>query len=264
MIAKAAFGSEPGDSGAIPPRDEELLRRNVSAVRERIARACARARRPADSVRLAAVTKYVDAATCAALFRMGVTDFGESRVQQLVLRAGELGADLGSAVDSAAGPGGAPRWHLIGHLQRNKVKAALRASRTVHSLDSARLADALSAEAVAIGATVDSFLEVNLSGEASKSGASGEEAREIAEHASRLAGLRLRGLMTMAPIGDSDVVRPVFAGLRELLERWRASGVVGPQCSELSMGMTQDFETAVEEGATWVRVGSALYGQLKS
>lgn len=222
------------------------LLENVAAVRERIAQACRRADRHPDSVTLVAVTKYVDPADIRALLAAGLTHLGESRVQQLVRRASEVG------------PG--PTWHMIGHLQRNKVRPLLGASRLIHSLDSLRLADEIQHHAAALGTTVDAFVEVNVAGEASKQGVAPSEAAALCEHVTRLSALRLRGLMTMAPQSDhAEASRQYFAALRDLLAALQRSGAVSESCRDLSMGMSQDFDVAVEEGATLVRVGSALF-----
>lgn len=243
----------------------EALRRNVGQVREQIRAACMRAGRRAAEVHLLAVTKYVDSGTIRALLDLGLRDLGENRVQQLIGRAETLGADLSSPWDQSSTPAGcaarpAPRWHLIGHLQRNKIRAACAATRTVHSADSTRLLESLQAHAAQLNATLDVFLEINVAGESSKSGAPQAEAAGLVESAARHPNLRLRGWMTMAPYSDNpENSRPVFAALRELRDRFVKNGAAPPECSGLSMGMSGDFVVAIEEGATWVRIGSALY-----
>ena len=152
-----------------------------------------------------------------------------------------------------------PIWHMIGHLQRNKVRSLLRRVRIVQSLDSVRLAAELENEAARIGKTVDVLAEINVAGEEAKSGAPADMAEELAARAAECAHLRLCGLMTMAPYDpDPEQARPHFAALRELLEQFRQRGTVPPDCTHLSMGMSGDYEVAVEEGATVVRVGSVL------
>lgn len=236
---------------------------NVAAVRSRIAAAARRAGRTPADIRLVGVTKYVDLPTVRALLAAGVPDLGESRVQQLTARAAELGTAAPGWPDSAEAPG--PRWHMIGHLQRNKVRQLLPHARIVHSLDSDRLTDALQQHAADLDLTADVFLEVNVAGEASKDGIGPAAAAALAARIQQLDRLTLRGLMTMAPFdADPETARPVFARLRELLERLRTAGAVGPQCVELSMGMSHDYVVAVEEGATVVRVGSALFTGLPS
>ncbi|MEW6198733.1 MAG: YggS family pyridoxal phosphate-dependent enzyme [Planctomycetota bacterium] len=239
----------------------QRLHDNVARVRAHIADACARAGRDPAEVRLVGVTKYVSAPVIRELLAAGVQDVGESRVQQLASRALEIGEPLLDWT-SAAGPAETrrPRWHMIGHLQRNKVKALLPHARIVHSLDSDRLADTLETHAAALDATVDAFIEVNVAGEASKQGVPPDEVAALATEVRRHPHLRLRGLMTMAPLDpDPEAARPCFARLRELLERLRGTGAVGAECVHLSMGMSQDYRVAVEEGATLVRVGSALF-----
>lgn len=247
--------------------DKERLQENVAGVRQAIADACARAGRDADGVTLVAVTKYVDLPVIQALLAAGVADIGENRVQQLTARAEELGALTGDWPGPAPGgrpdaarPAPRPRWHMVGHLQRNKVKALLPHSSIVHSLDSARLAAEIERVAARLDTPVDALIEINVTGEASKFGV---RPAELEAHIAALrphSHVRLRGLMTMAPFDpDPEHARPHFARLRQLLERLRATGTVGPDCVHLSMGMSQDYAVAVEEGATLVRVGSALY-----
>jgi pyridoxal phosphate enzyme (YggS family) len=158
-----------------------------------------------------------------------------------------------------AWPQTAVRWHLVGHLQRNKVKHAVGRFALIHSLDSARLADALEAEAAARGLPQDVLVEVNVAGEEQKSGCPPAEVPALMEHAAGLAQVSVRGLMAMAPLtADVDVQRRVFARLFALREELVGQGFRLP---ELSMGMTNDFEAAVEEGATMVRLGTALFGE---
>lgn len=238
----------------------EALRSNIETVRGSIAAACDRAgRRPAD-VRVVAVTKYASLDVVRALLTVGVADLGESRVQQLVSRAAKLGASLAAWDETQRGLSESPTWHMIGHLQRNKVKTLLPRSRTLHSLDSQRLIEEIDKQAERTDAVVDVLLEVNLSGEARKHGVPSTNVVALAEAALQSRHLRLRGLMTMAPAGpDPECARPHFARLRELLEDLRTRGGGGPSCRHLSMGMSQDYAVAVEEGATLVRIGSALF-----
>jgi pyridoxal phosphate enzyme (YggS family) len=190
-------------------------------------------------VRLIAVTKTFPAEVCAAVVAAGVGDLGENRVQEGVPK-----------VEALAAAGLRPTWHLIGHLQSNKVKAALAAFDTIHSIDSLDLAAAVSRRATR---PVDVLVEVNVAAEASKFGFSLEETPAACERVAGLPNLTLRGLMTVAPqTSDPETVRPVFGRLHEL-----ATSLGLP---ELSMGMTDDFEVAIEEGATMVRVGRALFG----
>lgn len=238
----------------------ERLRDNLARVRETIAQACRRSGRDPGDVRLVAVTKYVGLDVVRALLDIGLRDLGENRVQQLAERAETLGAAKLDLLAPPAEDDPTPRWHMIGHLQRNKCKATLRHARIVHSLDSPRLLQELEKQAAALETTVDVFLEINVAGEDSKSGAAVSDAQTLAHEASRCPHIRLRGLMTMAPFEpDPEAARPHFARLRKILEELRRTGVGGPECKHLSMGMTNDYAVAVEEGATFVRVGSALF-----
>jgi hypothetical protein len=239
--------------------DAERIARNLAGVRIRMKAAWERSGRSGDGARLVAVTKTVDAETVRLLRSLGVADFGENRVQELAGKAALL-EDLAPR-RGERGPGSTRglRWHMIGHLQRNKVKHLLPYSNILHSLDSADLAEALSRRAAEAGLDVTVFIEVNASGEETKHGVAPGEAASLAEAASKLPAVKLRGLMTLAPVTDDpEKVRPIFASLREL------AGTLGRNLpedamSELSMGMSRDFEVAIEEGATMVRIGSALF-----
>lgn len=236
---------------------------NLQRVRERIARAAQRSGRRADAVRLVAVTKYVPVEVIEALLALGVREIGENRVQALRQRAERLGCDLMPWPQPPAAAT-TPRWHMIGHLQRNKVKHLLGVCRIVHSLDSPKLAAEIGKIARRLdpagGVRVDTLIEVNVSGEASKHGVAPDALPALVEAVADVPAVRLRGLMTMAPyVEDPEQTRPVFAKLRELAEQVRQRGLVGEQFCELSMGMSNDFEVAIEEGATIVRLGSVLY-----
>ena len=220
-----------------------LLRANVEEVRARIAAAARRAGREPSSVTLVAATKYVGPAVVRTLAGLGVRDLGENRV-----------AD---AEEKSLGVEGV-RWHLIGHLQRNKARRAAALFDAIHSVDSAALAVALSRHATGRPTPLPVLIEVNLAGEATKSGVRGPaDARALAEEIRRLPGLALVGLMAMPPQKeDPEGSRGYFRTLAALLP-----GLGGPDSGlvHLSMGMSQDFEVAIEEGATLVRVGSALF-----
>lgn len=237
----------------------ETLKRNLSGIRDRITAAAARSARNADAVRVVVVTKYVDPTVIRALLVAGVRDFGENRVQQLSTRATELGASCERLGEVLPDAGELPRWHMIGHLQRNKVRSVLGCARVIHSVDSLRLAEELARQAGSRDVDVDVFLEVNVSGEASKDGAAPEEAPAIANTLARSGKLRLVGLMTMAPLEESEAARPVFAALRTLRDTLVRRGDAPPTCAHLSMGMSNDYAVAVEEGATVVRIGSAVF-----
>jgi len=231
------------------PASEELIAENLRSVRERIAVAVARSGRPEGSCRLLAVTKTRSPGEIAALFRAGQAHLGENRVQEATAKIPEC-RDLGVEAD----------WHLIGHLQRNKVKKALALFSTVQSVDSVRLLEALAREAESRGVRPDIFLEVNVSGEASKHGLPPGDVADVCRRAGEFASLRLVGLMTMAPFTDDpETARPFFKGLRELRDELNDGAAYPEPLRELSMGMSGDFEVAAEEGATWVRVGTALF-----
>ena len=228
------------------PAPERILA-NLREVRERIAQAARRSGRSADAVRLVAVTKTVPVETIRVLLEAGQTDLGENHAQQLRDRARE---PAGLAV----------RWHMIGHLQRNKVKYVVPACVMIHSVDSLRLAQEISKRARAAAARATCLVEVNASGEEAKFGVSPAEAPNLARQVAALPSLDLVGLMTMAPIADdAEKVRPVFAALRECLARVNREADLPRPLAELSMGMTQDYEVAIEEGATIVRIGTALF-----
>ncbi len=226
--------------------DSELrtvLRDRIAGVRARIADACARAGRDASGVTLVAVTKTVPPRVAALVAELGVSDLGESRPQELCKKA--------EAVPGA-------RWHLIGHLQRNKIDRTIPLVALVHSVDSARVLDALDAFGRKRGTPVPVLLEVNCSGEASKGGFAPADVPAVSDNAVSLAGVSVRGLMTMAAYADDpQAARPAFVALRELRDVLRAR--TGLALPELSMGMSNDFEVAVEEGATFVRIGTTLF-----
>ncbi len=223
----------------------EDLAQRLAAVRERMQAAARRAGRAADSIRLVAVTKGVTAARIREAMALGILDFGENRIQEALPKI------------AALGPG--PRWHLVGHLQRNKVRRAVEAFALIHSLDSLPLAEAIARRGEAAGRQVEVLLQVNVAGEPRKHGFAPEEVPEAVRRIKALPALSLRGLMTIAPLStDAQMVRPVFRRLRELRDALR---VQWPEVDELSMGMSEDFEVAIEEGATLVRVGRAIFGE---
>jgi PLP dependent protein len=243
----------------------DRLLENLTAVRGRIADAARAAGRRPDDVRLVAATKYVDAATTARLAALGQLDLGESRPQQLWEKAAAL---AGTNV----------RWHLIGHLQRNKVRRTLPHMHLMHSGDSDRLLAELDHEMVAAGQNLPALrrplavlLEVNISGETAKHGFSPDafgrtedDLRQFAERLAKFAHLDIRGLMGMAGLDDNPAAaRRDFARLRELRERLARAWSGRFTLAELSMGMSGDFEAAIAEGATLVRVGSALFEGLE-
>lgn len=236
---------------------QDRLRANLAAVRDEIARACGRTGRDPAGVRLVAVTKYAAPEVAAELAALGVADLGENRVQQLVRRAEWFEARAAAAGEAHPAR---PRWHMIGHLQRNKVKTLLRCCRVIHALDSVRLIEEIQAQAARANVQVEGLIELNLAGDPSKTGAPPEQVRTLVQAAAGCANLRLTGLMTMAPyFDDPEQARPCFSRLRETLRELRDTGLVSAGCDQLSMGMSNDFAVAVEEGATIVRIGSRLF-----
>lgn len=226
----------------------EVLFGNLERVRREIADAAGRVGRDPEGVRLVAVTKGRDLADILAIWEAGVRDLGENRVQELAEKA-----------EALAGRGLAPTWHMIGYLQRNKVKALSKWCRIIHSIDRAELGEELAKRTQ--GIPMEVLLEVNVSGEASKAGVAPAEAEGLLRVLAGLPGLKVRGLMTVAPLSrDPEESRVVFRELRRLERRLTALGLDGVDLTELSMGMSQDFRVAVEEGATLVRLGTALFG----
>jgi len=224
---------------------------NCARVREQVAQAARRCGRDPQTVRIIAASKTKPFELVEQAVGAGITDVGENYVQEAADKIARISAPV--------------VWHMIGHLQRNKVKLLLPHARIIHSLDSPRLAETIEQHAAALDALVEVLIEVNVSGEASKEGVRPDEIPPLLGTVAGCPHLRLRGLMTMAPYEpDPEAARPCFARLRSLLDRLRTAGAVGPQCSQLSMGMSQDYEVAVEEGATLVRVGSALFEGLPS
>jgi pyridoxal phosphate enzyme (YggS family) len=220
--------------------------RRLDEVRERIAAACERAGRDPRSVRLVAVSKTMPAALVREAMAAGQTLFGENRVQEALAKIDETG------------PGA--RWHLVGRLQTNKAKHAAGAFELIHGIDDRELADELDRRAAAKATTQAVLVQANLAGEPTKAGAGEDELLPLVDAVGRLPHLELRGLMIIPPPEqDPERTRPWFRRLREL--RDLASSRLGRPLPELSMGMTDDFEVAIEEGATLVRVGRAVFGE---
>jgi pyridoxal phosphate enzyme (YggS family) len=227
-------------------RQRDILADRLRAVRERIAAACARAGRKPEAVTLVAVTKTVPPEVAALAAEFGVIDLGESRPQELWRKAAALPA--------------AVRWHLIGHLQRNKVERTLPLVHLIHAVDSLRLLAAVEEEAARRSRIVDVLLEVNASREASKHGFAPNEVPALADEINKLHNVRVRGLMTMAAHDEEpERCRPTFAHLRGLRDRLQSETGPPHELDHLSMGMSNDFEVAIEEGATLVRLGTVLF-----
>ena len=234
---------------------EHQVVQRLDQVRGRIATACARAGRPEGSVRLVAVSKRIPLPLVVQACRAGQSELGENRVQDALARQTELAAALAMAGLDPAGI----IWHFIGHLQRNKATKAAGRFALLHGLDSLELAERLSRRCTVDNGLQPVLLEVNISGEEQKNGLAPEAVVELAGRVAALPGIALEGLMGMARRGDSPrLLGATFAGLRRLAEDARqATGLLLP---ELSMGMSADFEIAIAEGATIVRIGSAIFG----
>ena len=226
----------------------QQFKQNISDVNGKIAAAAAKAGRNADEVTLVGVTKYVDAQVTREFAEAGHRVLGENRPQQLWQKQDEL-ADLNI------------EWHLIGHLQRNKAKRTVELATLIHSVDSLRLLKSIDGHAAQQNKIARVLLEINVSGEEAKHGFSHEQLPSIVEAAAELKSIQVDGLMAMAGLdGDQDDAQREFASLRELASQTAAKGLpANVQMKELSMGMSGDFEIAIQEGATLVRVGSALF-----
>lgn len=252
----------PAMSGIVPgtTNQRRRLAENLKRIQERIAEAAGRAGRRPSEVTLIAVTKAVDLEVVKHLLELGQHDLGESRVQQLVKRASLLDEQMQRRMAAGNDTLGPVRWHMVGHLQRNKVRQIMPLTKLIHSVDTLRLAEEVSARAEKDGGPCEVLIQTNISGEKSKSGVPPAAVPYLVEQVVSLPMVKVAGLMTMAPlVEDPQQVRSVFARMRELFEDIRASRKAGPDFRHLSMGMSSDFEIAIEEGATLVRIGSALF-----
>ncbi len=229
----------------------------LAAVRGRIDAAARRAGRDPAAVRLVAVSKLQSPEAVAAALLAGQTCFGENYVQEAVAKQATLAAHPDRAVQEAAARA---EWHLIGPLQRNKARDAVRHFGLVHSVDRAELGEALARRAAAEGRTLPILVQVNISGEASKAGAAPDDVAPLVRALLDRPGLAVRGLMTIPAAASPETARAPFDALRRLRDRLVAEGVPAAALVELSMGMSDDFEPAVEAGATLVRIGTALFG----
>jgi pyridoxal phosphate enzyme (YggS family) len=220
---------------------------NFKIVMDRIASAAKRAGRDPSSVRLVVVTKTVDCGRIAEAVAAGAAILGENRVQEAKEKIEALGKIAS--------------WHLIGHLQTNKAKYAVRLFELIHSVDNLELAAEIDRQAAKIGKVQDILIEVNIAGEASKAGMAVKGAPALVREAARLKNISIRGLMTMPPYSENpEDSRPYFTVLRELAETIAKEKIPSISMQELSMGMSGDFKVAIEEGATLVRVGTAIFG----
>jgi PLP dependent protein len=223
---------------------------NINEIRQRINAAAARCQRNPDSIKLLAVTKTVSPEIVGKAIAAGLTEFGENYVQE----AKEKIAVIEQRV----------KWHMIGHLQTNKAKYAVILFDYIHSVDRMELAKEINKKAGQIGRKINILIEINVSGEKTKNGIAPVEAIGLIKDISPLENISVKGLMTMAPYSDNpESSRPYFSGLRKLQQNIISEEIPGIQMDELSMGMTDDFEIAIEEGATIVRIGRAIFGERK-
>ena len=227
----------------------ENIRENIESIRKRIADAVVRAGRDADDIKLISVTKTVDIDKVEEAIVAGALDAGENKPQELARKYEVLGDKI--------------RWHQIGSLQTNKVKYIIDKVCMIHSLDREGLAEEIDKRANKAGRVIDCLVQVNISGEESKHGMSREEVEPFVRLvAEKYPNIRIKGLMTMAPFdAEKDEIRKVFRDLKELSDEINNMNIENVEMKELSMGMTNDFEIAVEEGATMVRVGTAIFGK---
>lgn len=225
-----------------------MVQENLKTVREHIKEACGRSGREPDEVTLIAVSKTKPVSMLQEAYDCGCRDFGENKVQELVDKYDRLPQDI--------------RWHMIGHLQRNKVKYIVDKVYMIHSVDSLRLAEEISKEAVKKKVTVSVLVEVNVAGEESKFGAAPDETVFLVEKIAKLPNIVVKGLMTIAPyVDDSEENRLYFAKLKQIYVDIIHKNIDNVCMEELSMGMTGDYQTAIEEGATYIRVGTGIFGE---
>jgi pyridoxal phosphate enzyme (YggS family) len=223
-----------------------MISENLKAVTQRISRSCEKSGRPTDAVRLVCVTKEADIAQIEEVLALGVMDIGENRVQDALVKYKAIGNRT--------------IWHLIGHLQTNKAKDAVRIFSLIHSVDSVRLAKEIDAQAKRIGKIQNILIQVNTSGEESKFGVAPDEALKLFEEIVLYPNISMLGLMTIAPeVDDPEEARPCFRKLREIMDEINDLKLTAYSLKLLSMGMTNDFEVAIEEGSTMVRVGRAIF-----
>lgn len=224
-----------------------MLRENLKQVEENIVKACERAGRERSEITLVAVSKTKPVSMLSEIYECGVRDFGENKVQEICEKRDLLPSDI--------------RWHMIGHLQRNKVKYIVNDTTLIHSVDSYRLAEEINVQAKKINRIIPILIEINIADESSKFGIAKEEALQLAEEISHLDGIQIRGLMTIAPYVDNpEENRPYFKKIRELAVDIAKENIDNVSMDILSMGMTGDYAVAIEEGATIVRVGTGIFG----
>lgn len=224
-----------------------MLAENLKEVEQKIQEACDKANRKREEVTLIAVSKTKPVSMLQEVYDLGIRNFGENKVQELSEKYGQMPEDM--------------VWHMIGHLQRNKVKNIVDKAALIHSVDSMRLAETIEAEAAKKDIIVNILLEVNVAEEDSKFGLKVDEVLPLVEEIAKLPHLRIKGLMTIAPfVEDAEENRPVFARLRKLSVDIANKNIDNVSVEVLSMGMTNDYQVAIEEGATMVRVGTGIFG----
>lgn len=225
-----------------------MIRENLQSVEEKIQAACDRAGRKRSEVTLIAVSKTKPIPMLEEVYDAGIREFGENKVQEMMDKYDAMPQDI--------------HWHMIGHLQRNKVKYLMGKSYLIHSVDSLRLAEEISAQSVKHQVTTDILIEVNIAGEETKFGTDREEAIRLVEAAAKLPNIHICGLMTIAPfVDDPEDNRVYFRQIRELSVDIKEKNIDNVDMRVLSMGMTGDYEVAIEEGATMVRVGTGIFGE---
>ncbi|MCI8772679.1 MAG: YggS family pyridoxal phosphate-dependent enzyme [Lachnospiraceae bacterium] len=225
-----------------------MIRENIEHVRENIRAACEKSGRKAEDVTLIAVSKTKPVSMLQEAYECGCRDFGENKVQELVEKWEQMPKDI--------------RWHMIGHLQRNKVKYIVDKVHMIHSVDSLRLAEEISKEAGKKGVTVSILIEINVAEEETKFGTTCEDAVQLVEEIAKLPHLVIKGLMTIAPyVENAEENKQYFEKLRQIYVDINHKNIDNVYMAELSMGMTGDYETAIAEGATYVRVGTGIFGE---
>ena len=224
-----------------------MLKDNFETVEKKVTEACARAGRERSEVTLIAVSKTKPVEMLREVYDAGARDFGENKVQEICEKYDKLPDDI--------------KWHMIGHLQRNKVKQVIDKAALIHSVDSYRLAQEISVQAQKKGLTIPILIEVNIAGEESKFGTSAEDTIQLVEEIAELPNLKIQGLMTIAPyVVDAEENRLYFRQIKQLSVDIKNKNIDNVSMDVLSMGMTGDYEVAIEEGATMVRVGTGIFG----
>lgn len=224
-----------------------MIKDNLIDVEKRINDACKRGNRSVNDVRLIAVSKTKPEEDIMEAYNCGIRDFGENKVQELLRKKENLPSDI--------------KWHMIGHLQTNKVRQIVGNAELIHSIDTIKLADAIEAESIKKNVITEGLLEINVANEDSKYGFTPDLDPEIFQHISKYTNLRIRGLMTVAPaVEDPELNRAVFRQLKALAVDTKAKNIDNIRMDFLSMGMTGDYEIAIEEGATFVRIGTGIFG----